>query len=275
MNRRIAGIAGAVVLAIIGTLVLVSYVQSARDQALSDEELVEVWVVRTSIAEGASAADIAGSLERREVPARLRAEGSVTELDAIEGLVTRTDLVPGEQLLRSRFVTPVEARRGDVPEGLLQVTVDLAPQRALGGQIRPGDTVGVLMSFSPFDLEGTLLDEQGGTETQTGKTGNTTHLALHQVLVTSVQIGPNAAGVPAVAGEDDAVVNGASVAVGRGVASAPTESLLVTLALDAPSVERVVFAAEFGTIWLTAEGDDALEEGTRVVGRGNVYGGAQ
>ena len=40
------------------------------------------------------------------------------------------------------------------------------------------------------------------------------------------------------------------------MASAPTDSLLVTLALDAPSVEKVVYAAEFGTVWLSNEPDE-------------------
>ena len=54
-------------------------------------------------------------------------------------------------------------------------------------------------------------------------------------------------------------------------AGAPTGKLLVTLALDAPSVERVVFAAEHGTVWLSAEPSDAPEDGTKIVERGNVY----
>ncbi len=46
---------------------------------------------------------------------------------------------------------------------------------------------------------------------------------------------------------------------------------LVTLALDAPSVERVVFGAEHGFVWLSAEAAEAAEDGTKVVTRGNVY----
>ena len=47
---------------------------------------------------------------------------------------------------------------------------------------------------------------------------------------------------------------------------------LVSLALDAASVERVVFSAEFGRIWLTAEPTDANEAGTKVQTRGSVNG---
>jgi hypothetical protein len=47
--------------------------------------------------------------------------------------------------------------------------------------------------------------------------------------------------------------------------------MLVTLALSSPQVEQVVFAAEFGHIWLTGENADADESGTRVVTLGEVY----
>ena len=55
------------------------------------------------------------------------------------------------------------------------------------------------------------------------------------------------------------------------MSSVPTSTLLVTFALDAPSVEQLVFAAEFGTVWLAAEPPDAPENGTKQVTRGNVY----
>jgi pilus assembly protein CpaB len=266
MKRRIIGIAAAVVLAAVGTFALVAYVQSAHDEALAEEALVDVWVVESPIAQGTPASEIDGSLGRVQVPERLRAEGSVTDLDDIEGLVTDTALLPGEQLVAGRFVTASVARQGDAPPGMLQVTLELDPQRALGGRVRAGDTVAVLLSFEPFDLQGAVLDSTGGVTPVNGKTPNTTHLELHKVLVTSVQIAEDASGVPEVAGEGD---DG-----NEPVASAPTESLLVTLALDAQSLEQVVFAAEFGTIWLANEPADAPEDGTKIVDRGNVYGTA-
>ena len=40
---------------------------------------------------------------------------------------------------------------------------------------------------------------------------------------------------------------------------------------DASQVERVVFAAEYGSIWLALEQEDSNEEGTDIITRGNVY----
>jgi hypothetical protein len=46
--------------------------------------------------------------------------------------------------------------------------------------------------------------------------------------------------------------------------------VFVTLALDAPSVEKVVFAAEHGRVWLALEPKDANEGGTKVQSRAGV-----
>src|ERR671917_139673 len=75
------------------------------------------------------------------------------------------------------LVVYVQSARGDIPEGLQEVTVPLEPARALGGRIAAGDTVGVFLSFDPFDI--------GNTGE---KTANVTHLELHKVVVTRVQL---------------------------------------------------------------------------------------
>jgi pilus assembly protein CpaB len=52
----------------------------------------------------------------------------------------------------------------------------------------------------------------------------------------------------------------------------PTTSLLVTLALSAADAEKIVFAAEFGSIWLSHEPSTADESGTDIVDGTKVYG---
>ena len=55
-------------------------------------------------------------------------------------------------------------------------------ERAVGGTLKAGDTVGVYLSFEPFDTNTPEAD----TATP-AKTPNTTHLEFQQVLVTNVQ----------------------------------------------------------------------------------------
>jgi pilus assembly protein CpaB len=146
--------------------------------------------------------------------------------------------------------------------------VALEPERAVGGRIRAGDTVGVVLSFEPFDVQ------DGVTGEQAEQTPNTSHLAFHKVTVTSVQFDPDDGEAPSVGPDDDSSDGDGDDEDGdeEQVSRAPSDRLLVTLAVRSPQVEQIVFAAEFGTIWLTAENAAADESGTREVTRGDVYG---
>ena len=52
---------------------------------------------------------------------------------------------------------------------------------------------------------------------------------------------------------------------------APTGNLLITLALEPAEAERLVFAAEHGSVWLAAEGSEVSEADTVVQTRRTVY----
>jgi pilus assembly protein CpaB len=257
MRRRVTGIVAALVLASLGTVLLVVYVQSARNEAVAGERMVDVLVVSDAIDRGTKVADIEDAVDTKQVPAKVRADGAVGDLaDLDDELVAAVDLVPGEQVVATRFVSRQEAARGDVPEGLQEVTVPLEPARALGGRIAAGDTVGVFLSFDPFDI--------GNTGT---KTANSTHLELHKVVVTRVQLDDSASSSIGSSDEDTEADDT------EGTGDAPAGTFLVTLAVDAPSAEKVVFAAEHGFLWLSAEPLEAEEGGTSVITRGNIYDG--
>jgi pilus assembly protein CpaB len=233
MNRRVISAVLAVVLASAGTFVLVAYVRSAEQRALAGEQTTTVFVVSEAIEKGTPGEAIRSRVTETSVPAKVRAADAVTDLDELEGNVAAVDLVAGEQLLASRFVSPAayaSENRIDVPEGSQLVTVELEPQRAVGNQLRPGDRVGFFASFT--DAED----------------GAATHLTLHKLLVAGVQTNDTA---QEESEEGD-------------VAAAPASTLFVTLAVEAEVAERVVFAAEHGSVWLSLEPAEAVEDGTRI-----------
>ncbi len=255
MNRRILSAVAAVLLATIGTLTLVAWANGAEGRALAGVQAVDVLVVREQIAKGTKAEDLGTRVGAQQVPAKVQAAGAVKTIDDLLGKVALVDLVPGEQLVASRFGTTeaLAAQSGvPVPPGLQEVAVSLEPQRAVGGQLKPGSTVGFVASFEPFE------DINGSGK----KSPNTTHFTLHKVLVTNVQ-------VEELAPKEEKEAEGQEGEATPNLA--PTGSLLVTLAVDAPSVERIVFAAEFGLIWLTAEPAEAPQDGTKIVTRDNIY----
>lgn len=243
MNRPLPKLIAAAALAAIGTFLLVGYVSAAEDRALEGERLVNVLVASEPAAKGATVDELESSVRVERVPKKVRAADAIDSLQDVRGKVLAVDVVAGEQLLTSRFVAPEVAERGVVPEGHLETTIGLAPERAVGGRLRPGDTVAVVASFTQAAAQ---EGEQAGAEV--------THVILHKVVVTGVQVEKVAAT------EDDS----------DEVELAPTGNLLVTLALEAPSMERLVFAAEHGSIWLSLEPSGAAVEGTRPQTRATV-----
>jgi len=276
--RRAAGVVGAVAIAAIGAFLLIGYVRGAEDRALAGEELVEVLVVDSPIEKGTPAGALSAFTRTERVPRKVQAEGAVFDLTTLEDLVVSTDLIPGEQVVASRFVAEEVITRAQgvaAPPGTLEVTVALSPERSLGGAVQPGDTVAVIASFEPFNLNtiepselapGEVIDPSEiflGTTDENGNTSvrtpESTHLILHGVVVTNVQVEQ----LPAVADEelpDDTP------------ALAPTGNLLVTLAAPPGDVERIVFTAEHGFIWLAAgEPDAPAPTGTSIITRESIY----
>jgi pilus assembly protein CpaB len=245
MRRRLLAALAALVLAVVGGGVLVAYARGADARAAAGLETVEVLVVEQPVAEGTPADQLTGLVGTELVPAKTAVAGRVTDLADLAGQVATVDLEPGEQLLASRFAAPSDLRTPGtvaVPAGDQEVSVLLEPQRAVGGRLSAGDTVGVYLS----------LTSQDGTAT--------THGVLHGVLVTQVQ------GAPA------APADGTETA-SAGTGAAPTGSLLVTLAVTARDAEEVVFGAEHGELWLSLEPAGADTSGTQVLTQANAYGG--
>ena len=235
-TRVIAGIV-AVILAIVGTVVLVGYVRGADSRAMAGLETVDVLVADTAIPEGTAATGLPQLVAVKQLPATAVLAGRVTGLDQLVGQVALVALQPGEQLLANKF-GPLPTDTPEVvvvPPAMQQVTVELGMQQALGGQIKAGDTVGMFLSVTD---------------------AKQTHLTAHKVLVTLVQ------GAPSAAADSAAPTSGATTA------PTPTDltgSLLITVATTAPIAEKIIFAATFGSIWLSNEPLTADESGTQVI----------
>lgn len=240
MRIRIIGAVVALILAVVGGVVLFQYVRGADQRALEGAQLIQVYVVTEEIPAGSNAATVVDSIEIDELPAMAVLDDRITSLSQIEGLVATTTLLPGEQLIHARFEDPdVLAAQGDVPvpEGLQEVTIALPVQRVVGGVVTPGSEVGLVIS--------------------TGRDGGTTQFVLNRALVTRVQGGTTYA---ASSDEED---------------SAPVTALMVTFALSAADIEKVIWAAELqednaAGIWLTLQPDAAVTDGSRPVNGDNI-----
>jgi pilus assembly protein CpaB len=247
--RRLLAAFAALLLLVVGSVVLLAYVHGADARALAGARPIAVLVAAKRIPEGTSGDALKGMVRTEVVPAKTALPGRVVNLSSLSGRVAKVDVQPGEQLLFVRFSRPDDLKAPgtvEVPKGLQEVSVLLEPQRAVGGRLAAGDTVGVVVSQT----------DQSGVAA--------THAVLHKVLVTQVQGAP--APVDPAAKEDPATASSGS--------AAPSASLMITLAVSAAQAEAVVFGVEHGTIWLSLEPDGAQTGGTDVVTPDTIYGKA-
>ena len=150
MKTRLLGGIVALVLAIVGTLLLVSYVQASEARAQKDLKPVKVLVVQKQVPAGSNLEQIKSATKLTSLPSASVPEGALTSLDGLDGKVAAVDLLPGEPLLGAR-VADRDSQSGPgavaVPEGMQEISVKLAAERVVGGRLTAGDTVGIVMLF--------------------------------------------------------------------------------------------------------------------------------
>lgn len=210
MKRRLVAVLAAVLSAALGGALLLTYVTGADRRAMAGMEPVQVLVATKVVPAGTAGADLADLVKVRTLPAAALAPGAVRDVSALTGLVSTVDLVPGEQVLASRFADPAtlaDAGRPAVPPGQQQLSIDLDPQRVLGGDLVPGAQVAVF----------TTVEKK-------------TRLAIRSALVLRVDTGT--------ASEDDAPPTG------------PTDGKVrLTLAVTPAGAKQLVAGADSGTVW--------------------------
>jgi pilus assembly protein CpaB len=246
-SRLIGGIAS-LLLAIIGTTLLVLYVNGAEARAQEGLDPVNVLVVKEAIPAGSPVAEISAMLETKAVAKAAVPAGTLDSLAGQEGKITAVDLLPGEQLLEARLVSPEDFDPGTVPvpDGMEEVTILLAPERMLGGRLKAGDMVGLYIS-AEFTDETTpetsdIPDEMVGWKQFTNQ-------RFQNVLITAVQ-------QAAPETEDSADADGVAM---------PNGSAFVTVARTDLDTAEIVFGAEFGRIWLSKESSKSEVVDTPVV----------
>ena len=264
MRTRVIAAALAVVLAAVGTVVLLMYVRSASSQSAAPAAppvaTVDVLVASSAIAVGAPAAGLGKLVATKPLPTDAALPNRVTDLNQLTGKVALVAIEPGEQLLAGKFGTAPAVTTSStsvkVPPNLQQLTILLRPDQALGGKLKPGDTVGVFISLKP---------EKGS---------GLTHLVVHKVLVTAVE---ESVAAPVTSASPTTVTSAQSssapatpsaaptTTAAQAVPNDPTVSVLVTLATTAGSAEKIVWAAEYGSIWLSNEPLTADQNGTGTI----------
>jgi pilus assembly protein CpaB len=239
------------VLAIVGTLLLVSYVQGSEQRAQKDLQPLEVLVVQNQIPEGASLEAIQSAVKLESVPSASVPNGALKSLEGLKGKVAGVELLPGEALLGARLVDPESLSAPGsvpVPAGMQEISVELAADRVIGGRLVAGDTVGIVMLFADGALPAGAAPESG-------------QMVFHKVLVTSVQRSLPKASKSATSTDPAERAN----------TQLPTGSFIVTFARNDTDATKIAVGAEFGKLWLTKEPDTATESTPVVIKKAELF----
>lgn len=218
MTRRLGLLAAALVVALLGTAAVFSYVSKVEADVVAGAEMVDVLVAAERMPAGTSAASATkaelvqvSTMPRKSVP-----EGALTSLDQIGAQTLVSDVFAGEVLLKAKFADQT-ARTGAlvIPKDTIAISVELEDPQRVAGFVVPGSEIAIFATIKKVE----------GDE-------DFTSLLLPRVSV--IAVGP-ATLRPADAEEeegDDAV----------------TKAVL-TVAVTQPDAERLVHAAQTGALW--------------------------
>jgi len=251
VKTRLLGGIVALVLAVVGTLLLVSYVQGSEARAQANLQPVQVLVVEKQISQGTTVDQIKSSVRLASLPNASVPNGALKSLDGLDGKVAAADMVPGEALLGVRLVDPTSLSAPGsvpVPEGMQEVSVQLEAQRVVGGRLAAGDTVGVVALFGDGAAKD-ALDVESAQQ------------IFHKVLITSVQ---RSTAQASSSGDSASSAEQANTQL-------PEGQLLVTFARNDVDAAKIAFAAEFGKLWLTKESASATESGPTVIKKTELF----
>lgn len=226
MARRSVLLLVAVLIALVGTAMIVLYVQGIDERATEGQELVEVLTATDVIEAGESVleAQEAGKFEKAEVRRDDMVDGALSSTGSIGDLVALGTVFPGEQIIAKRFGTLGDADSLIIPEDKLAVSVELTDPARVAGFVNPGSEVAIFVSADPIRIK------PDGTEQ---KLAAYTRLLLPQVQV----IGVGATSITSrTTGEE-----------GEQTVEEVAKTIL-TIAVDQEQAERVIYASRNGDL---------------------------
>lgn len=145
MARRSVLLIVAVLVAALGTAMILLYVQGIDDRATEGQELVEVLTATELIDAGetVSAAQEAGKFEARRVRRDDMVVGALDSTEAIADLVALGSIYPGEQIISDRFGTLGAIENLVIPDDKMAVSVELTDFERVAGFVNPGSEVSI------------------------------------------------------------------------------------------------------------------------------------
>jgi Flp pilus assembly protein CpaB len=308
MGRRAIVLLVALILAGLAAWAVFNFLRSVEEEALAGREITDVFIAGSNgIAEGTegdiliTAFDSDPRCSNQEL-GLAEVPGCLIKLDTDEIEDVPVDAIDTEEKLRQVLggrvaagpisagailtatqwtevtvdVTPLAER---IPSGKQALTISTGNVQGVNGFIEPGDRINMIITISiefdklPVDFEGITLPEEETTGTTTAET--TTISYTRYVLQGIPVLAPGRQVRP----DEDAPVtievtpSGATPAEGEGEAANQGNPTIFTLEVTPEDAERIVYAFQHGSIWLTLVPPDFVEVETNGVTIDNLFGG--
>jgi pilus assembly protein CpaB len=297
MGRRAIVLLVALILAGLAAWAVWNYLQNVENEITAGQEAVSVFRAGETINEGTDGAIllsdfnsqgeliVAGEDEAEDVPAD--AITSAEQLNQVlQGKVAAGPISAGSILTESQWTTitvNVIPLAEEIPSGKQAMTISTDNVRGVNGFVEPGDRVNMIITV---DIGFELLPEEfsGATVAPDTTTEGTPAQEAEQTVVTYTRFVLQ--GLPVMAtGRDIRPEEGAPEQVevtedttpeGEAAAAEEEETgndTTFTLEVTPEQAERIAYAVENGSIWLTLVPGDFVEVETSGVIIDNLFGG--
>ncbi len=241
MSRRIGLLAFALVVALLGTAAVFSYVSRVESRALAGAKPVDVLVAKERITAGTSAADALKRelVELTTLPRRAVPEGALSTVEDSGSGTLVSDMFAGEVLLKSKFAEQA-ARTGEllIPKEKIALSMEFDDPERVAGFVVPGSEVAVFATLPQMSGSATATATQDGNgqrvDVKASVDNDITRLLLPRVSV--IAVGPATLRPKAKSkdeGDDESVA-----------------TTILTVAVSQDEAERLVHAKRTGELYL-------------------------
>ena len=248
MNRRFIAVIVAIVLAIVGSALVFTYVRGADARAVAAQEPVKVYVAERRIPAGTTLKDALRSeqIVETKVAAEALPEGALKDINAENNtLLALSEVQPGEFIMAARFGTrPVGDKAIEVPAGKLAMSVELSDPARIGKFVTPGSDLTI---YATHGMKVVGTDKASEAINDLGLKGTTVLLPKVEVIA----MGDTPLAAPQNSTTEDAKKSNA--ATQRNTAAA---SFLVTLAVTPEQSIRLAHGISEYTLYAGLRGAD-------------------
>jgi pilus assembly protein CpaB len=298
MGRRAIVLLVALILAGLAAWAVWNYLQNVEEEVTEGQEIVEVYRAGEAIAEGTDGAIlltdfnsggeqvVQGTDQAQDVPAD--AITTAEQLNQVlQGRVAAGPISAGSILTESQWtsitvdITPLAE---EIPSGKQAMTISVDNVRGINGFVEPGDRVNMIITVDigfdllPPEFSGATVEPTTPEEGTTGEEAQQTVVTYTRfvlqglpVMATGRDIRPEEGAATTV----DVSTTGETTPDGQPVATEEEtgNETVFTLEVTPEQAERIAYAVENGSIWLTLVPADFVEVETAGVIIDNLFGG--